>query len=220
MMCLLCHENLRQAIAFGQLFTLGAATNQVCENCLAGFAAISEHHCPTCYKDETDDVCQDCQFWANQEIAVQHQALFRYNERMKEFFSTYKFEGDYELRKVFSDIVKKQLKKYRGYTLVPVPLGPDRLEKRGFNQVEGLLEASGMSYKNLLSKRDIKASSSKNRQERLETEFAFQIREGEELPLKILLVDDIYTTGTTLNRLKKYLQDQGCPDVCTFSLAR
>ena len=153
-------------------------------------------------------------------MTVQHQALFRYNDSMKEFFSTYKFEGDYELRKVFGNCLKKYLKAYRGYTLVPVPLSPERFQKRGFNQVTGLLEARSKPYQDLLEKREVAASSSKNRQERLDTDFAFSIKAGVSLPDKILLVDDIYTTGTTLNRLKKLLLDAGCREVYTFSLAR
>lgn len=220
MMCCLCGGAVTEETSFTRLLLLSPADTQFCLPCLESFEIISDQHCPTCFKEGVEVSCQDCQFWAEQGVVVQHQALFRYNDAMKEFFSTYKFEGDYELRKVFGNCLKKYLKRYRGYILVPVPLSPERFQKRGFNQVTGLLEASGKSYQELLKKREVAASSSKNRQERLATDFAFSIKAGATLPAKILLVDDIYTTGTTLNRLKKLLLEAGCQEVCTFSLAR
>ena len=90
--------------------------------------------------------------------------------------------------------------------------------ERGFNQVEGLVEAAGFSFQDLLEKREERASSSKNRSERLATELPFFVKKVESLFLKILLIDDIYTTGTTINRVKKLLEEAGAEDVKTFSL--
>jgi len=138
--------------------------------------------------------CQDCQFWCKEEVEVSHRAIFTYNQAMKDFFSRYKFDGD--------------------------PLSPERLLERGFNQVEGLVEAAEFSLQDLLEKREERASSSKNRSERLGTELPFFIKRGVTIPKKILLIDDIYTTGTTINRVKKLLEEAGAEDVKTFSLVR
>lgn len=220
MRCCLCKENLKDEMTFSQLLLLKSASSQVCFSCFATFKRISDPHCPTCYKEGVKEICFDCKFWKEQKITVQHEALFCYNEAMKNFFSSYKFEGDYELRKVFEKSLKQGLKSYRTYTIVPVPIGEKRFYNRGFNQVTGLLKAGKIPYQDLLEKRDLTASSSKNRKERLQTEMAFSIKAGISLPEKVLLFDDIYTTGTTLNRLKKLLLEAGCKEVCTFSLAR
>jgi len=103
---------------------------------------------------------------------------------------------------------------------VVIPLSPERLLERGFNQVEGLVEAAEFSLQDLLEKREERASSSKNRSERLGTELPFFIKRGVTIPKKILLIDDIYTTGTTINRVKKLLEEAGAEDVKTFSLVR
>ena len=71
-----------------------------------------------------------------------------------------------------------------------------------------------------LEKREEKASSSKTRSERLATELPFFIKDGAKVPKKILLIDDIYTTGVTLNRVKKLLENAGADEVRTFSLVR
>ena len=66
----------------------------------------------------------------------------------------------------------------------------------------------------------MKASSSKNRSERLATELPFFIKAGVTIPKKILLIDDIYTTGATVNRVKRLLENAGAEEVRTFSLVR
>ena len=80
---------------------------------------------------------------------------------MKDFFSRYKFDGDFLLRKVFASFLSEELKKYKEYQFVVIPLSPERLLERGFNQVEGLVEAAGFSCQDLLEKREERASSSK-----------------------------------------------------------
>ena len=99
-----------------------------------------------------------------------------------------------------------------------IPLSPERLLERGFNQVEGLVEATGFSFKDILGKREESASSSKSRLERLATEIPFFIKDGISFPKKILLIDDIYTTGATVNRVKRLLEEAGALEVKTFPL--
>ena len=181
---------------------------------------IGEEHCPNCYKKGVSSSCQDCQLWCKEGIEVSHEAIFSYNQAMKDFFNRYKFDGDYILRKVFAMILKENLKKYKDYHFVLIPLSPERYAKRGFNQVVGLIEAAGLSHLDVLGKREEKASSSKNRSERLATELPFFIKEDSRIPKKILLIDDIYTTGATINRVKSMLENAGAKDVKTFSLVR
>ena len=91
-------------------------------------------------------------FGRKKAIFQKHFAIYCYEENMKEYFSRYKFMGDYCLRKIFQQEIKANLKPFlkKGYILVPVPLSEERLEDRGFNQVKGLLE--GIPYKNILKK--------------------------------------------------------------------
>ena len=74
---------------------------------------------------------------------------------MKDFFSRYKFDGDFLLRKVFASFLSEELKKYKEYQFVVIPLSPERLLERGFNQVGGLVEAAGFSFQDLLEKREL-----------------------------------------------------------------
>ena len=220
MICLLCAQHLKKNLTFRELLFLKKEEGSLCLACYSSFEMIGEEHCPNCYKKEVSISCQDCQLWCKEGIEVSHEAIFSYNQAMKDFFNRYKFDGDYILRKVFAMILKENLKKYKGYDFVLIPLSPERYAKRGFNQVAGLIEAAGLSHQDILGKREEKASSSKKRSERLATELPFFIKEGTTIPKKILLIDDIYTTGATVNRVKSMLENAGAEEVKTFSLVR
>jgi competence protein ComFC len=155
-------------------------------------------------------------------VIVRHQALYTYNQAMKSYMSRYKFVGDYYLRYAFTEEFKTFLKPLmKNYRLVPVPVSPDTMKKRGFNQVIGFLEGAGLPYYSLFAKEDshIKQSS-RNRSERLLASHGFHLIDKVNLPKQVLLVDDIYTTGVTLNTLRALLFNAGVYDIRSFSLAR
>ncbi len=220
MSCLLCGQTTKSNLTFSSLLLLKNQETPLCLTCSLSFESIEQVHCPSCMKKGESTYCQDCKFWCKEGIQVDHKAIFTYNQEMKDFFSRYKFDGDFLLRKVFASVLAEELKKYRDYEFVVIPLSPERLLERGFNQVEGLVEAAGFSFYDLLGKREEKASSSKNRSERLATETPFFIKDETSLPKKILLIDDIYTTGATINRVKRLLEEAGVLEVKTFSLVR
>ncbi|WP_148877652.1 ComF family protein [Streptococcus sp. Marseille-P7375] len=218
--CLLCSQVVEENRTFSSLILLQKEQNTICNHCRAGFEAISYIHCPRCWKDGEAKVCSDCQTWEAQGYLVQHQACFLYNDLMKDFFSKYKFQGDYLLRFVFTEVLKKSLRNVKKYTLVPIPVSPEKYQSRGFNQVEGFLQAAGLPYQHLLEKQDVLAQSSKNRQERLKSQQCFTLAKDVCLPDKILLIDDVYTTGKTLQLALELLLEAGVKEVLTFSLAR
>ncbi len=220
MKCLLCGQTMKAVLTFSSILLLRNDDSYLCSDCDSTFERIGEEYCPNCMKIDLSTKCKDCQLWSKEGVEVSHRAIFTYNQAMKDFFSRYKFDGDFLLRKVFASFFSEELKKYKEYQFVVIPLSPERLLERGFNQVEGLVEAAGFSFQDLLVKREERASSSKNRSERLATEFPFFIKSGITIPKKILLIDDIYTTGTTINRVKRLLEEAGAEDVKTFSLVR
>ena len=220
MNCLLCGQSKKSDLTFSPPLLFKNEHNYLCSACDSTFEKIGEDHCPNCMKRGLSTTCQDCELWCEDGIQVDHKAIFTYNQAMKDFFSQYKFDGDFLLRKVFTPVLADELKKYGDYEFVLIPLSPERLLERGFNQVEGLVEAAGFSFQDLLGKREEKASSSKNRSERLATEIPFYIKTEAPLPKKILVIDDIYTTGATINRVKRLFEEAGVLEVKTFSLVR
>ena len=218
--CLLCKELIEEKVSFLQLFLLKGERPSCCSTCYQNFERISEEHCPCCFRNGQSDLCTDCQKWEEEGKQVQHQSLFTYNEAMKNYFSQYKFQGDYALRFVFAKATKKAVKLFREHAIVPIPVSIEKFQVRGFNQVQGILDAANLSYRNILEKKDTLAQSSKTREERLQTQQAFKIKNGVDLPDRILLVDDIYTTGKTLQLAKQILLEAGVKEILTFSIAR
>ncbi len=218
--CLLCESLLDEKLKFCDLLTLKKPKARACDDCFEKFQRISAQHCPKCYRDGASEVCMDCQVWIEKGKEVCHKSCFVYNEAMKDFFSQYKFQGDYALYSVFAAVLQKELKVYRDYALVPIPVSAEKYQTRGFNQVTALLEGAKLPFKEVLEKYDTIAQSSKTRKERLQSQQCFKVKDNIQLPPKILLIDDIYTTGATLQLAKDILVEAGVKEIVTFSLAR
>ena len=220
MKCLLCNDWIESLPKLRDLIMFNQRKEYFCRSCKHQFKNLSKERCQNCNKELYGDACIDCKLWMKKGYIPKHLAIYRYEENMKEYFSRYKFMGDYCLRKIFQQEIKANLKSFlkKGYILVPVPLSEERLEERGFNQVKGLLE--GIPYKNIFEKREIEKQSSRTREERLSQDNSCSLKKGIELPSKIIIIDDIYTTGSTLYQMVKLLEDLDVKEVLTFSLAR
>ena len=109
----------------------------------------------------------------------------------------------------------------QGYTVCPLPTSKQSLEKREFESVEYFLEMSKIPYQQFFKHIGKgKKQSEKTREERMKLQQPFVLKEEIPLPNKILLFDDIYTTGATVNRVKILLEKAGAEEVRTFSLVR
>lgn len=169
----------------------------------------------------TEGTCSDCVKWANSGrngLYVNNHALYHYNRFLKEMINQFKFRGDVRLadgfaaeltrayRRIVHNCVREQpgiLKRKPSFLLVPVPLSSERLLERGFNQADVLARQIGAPIVQALVRvRDEAKQSKKNRAERMRLRATpFQLNEKAAVSLsghKILLIDDIYTTGATM----------------------
>ena len=214
MICLLCHTEYTIEATFHQLFLLKDSSPGLCTTCHNKFQLITPPYCSRCYKPDIKDVCSDCKNWEKEGIIVNHQAVFTYNTAMEEFFSRYKFLGDYRLHHVFY----KYFQTEKGYTIVPIPVSKQRFQERGFNQVAALLQQ--LPFSSLLEKEEGPAQNTRTRNERLKNKNTFTLKAKVKVPDKILLVDDVYTTGRTLQHAIAVLKQGGAQEIKTFSLCR
>jgi ComF family protein len=112
--------------------------------------------------------------------------------------------------------------------IVPVPLHPSRLRTREFNQSALIADRVGkhlrrpVSMANLIRTIATEPQTFLTRSERLRNlRRAFMVRKPELLAeRRILLVDDVFTTGTTLNECAKVLRSAGAASVSALTLAR
>ena len=113
------------------------------------------------------------------------------------------------------------------HAIVPVPLHPSRLRERGFNQAEELAkrlsEKSGVPVRQLLiRRRQTRAQADLDKEERLKNvEDAFFAQRGAKMKGKtVLLVDDVATTGATLEACALALKRIGIRTVNALVVAR
>ena len=141
MKCLLCNDWIESLPKLRDLIMFNQRKEYSCQSCKHQFKNLSKERCQNCNKELYGDACIDCKLWMKKGYIPKHLAIYKYEENMKEYFSRYKFMGDYCLRKIFQQDIKNNLKPFlkKGYTIVPVPLSEERLAERGFNQVEGLI---------------------------------------------------------------------------------
>jgi ComF family protein len=112
--------------------------------------------------------------------------------------------------------------------IVPVPLHPARLREREFNQAQRLAERLGkatqISVHTRLLKRVVstKTQTWLSRAERLENvRKAFVFRgDGSLAGARIVLVDDVFTTGATTGACARVLSEAGAGEVCVWTVAR
>jgi predicted amidophosphoribosyltransferase len=109
-------------------------------------------------------------------------------------------------------------------TLVPVPLHPARLRRRGFNQADLLAAAmaarSGLPRAQSLRRRGRQgAQVGRGRTDRL-VAVRHSMRALPPIPERVLLVDDVITTGATVAACAHALRDAGSADVTAVAYAR
>lgn len=113
-----------------------------------------------------------------------------------------------------------------GDTLVPVPLHPARMRRRGFNQAERLASAlavrAGLAASDCLQRHGAATRQvGRDRAERLEgAAGAVSLRAGRPVPGRVVLVDDVATTGATLAACAAVLRGAGTRRLVAVAFAR
>ena len=224
MRCVWCGKDVTADSGISSLFLWNS--KQICRECQQLFHSLGkEPICPGCGRLMEDAAfCYDCIRWKEMDSYFpMNQALYVYDEQAKEFMERYKFVGDCAVAFLIQEDLKKTLKRYlkQGYTICPLPTSKQSLEKREFESVEYLLELSKIPYQQLFQHIGKgKKQSEKTREERMKLQQPFVLKEEIPLPDKILLFDDIYTTGKTIRLAAKLLQDKGIEDVKLFTVFR
>ncbi|KUP05713.1 hypothetical protein Q73_12905 [Bacillus coahuilensis m2-6] len=225
MICLFCHQSWVDEMSWVD-FLPSRAPRVLCEDCAGQFQRLSGKRCETCSRELEGDrnACYDCHrwkrvpFWKDRDL--HNLSLYQYNDFMKLYIARFKFRGDYRLSEAFHHEIEQQYRKLTFDIIVPIPLSKNRAEERRFNQVDALFERIGYSYQHLLTRTESEKQSKKSREERMNmVSNPFTCYE-EIKQQRVLLVDDIYTTGVTVHSASEVLYRHGAKSVAVFTLVR
>ncbi|WP_430790949.1 ComF family protein [Virgibacillus flavescens] len=226
MECLWCDEEIILNMNWNNFLVL-PARQPVCTECLKGLEVINGNRCRICSRPSVLDRCTDCKRWQkvipSEYDIIKNHSIYTYNDFMQSILAKWKYRGDYCLGGIFKDQTQKSFKNVYGNLVketvtVPIPLSEERQNERGFNQAEMIADFLPLETADVLKRIHGEKQSKKSRFERINTQNPFFL--SETVKKTVILVDDIYTTGTTLRHAAVLLREAGCPEVYTFTLIR
>ena len=158
--------------------------------------------------------------------------VFKYEDIIRDTLIKYKFHNKAYLYKIFSKIIIKN-KKICGFLknydiIIPVPISKKRKIQRGYNQsyliAREIARYMNIKYKNkcLIKQKDTIEQSKLNKNERkTNIQDAYRVIKKEKLFNKnVILLDDIYTTGSTVNECAKMLKKAGANRIGVLAIAK
>ena len=212
--CLFCNE-------VGDIF---------CENCISNCNILPTQFCVVCDKPSED--------------GFTHQKCFRTGGEASRLICIYEYEGmvrDCIRKSKYSRKEFMALKRlsfegvtiafewgldFSGFTIVPIPVSKKKEKSRGFNQVDVISRAFSIRFglkidNSILSRiKDTKAQHGFGRQQRfLNVKGSFKVNKNLS-ERKILLLDDICTTGATFLEASKVLYKANASEVWSFGLSK
>lgn len=205
--------------------------NPVCRVCAGKLPYVEEPLCKKCGKpirSETAEYCFDCTrtehsydrgfgLWLHQQPVQRSVYQFKYHNRR--IYSQYYAQ---EMVKRF----KQAVFQWKIDLIIPIPLYKQRKKIRGYNQAEVLatqigallsLPVDAVSLKRIRATSPQKKLDVRTRKKNLNNAFALDKKAV--LPRTVLLVDDIYTTGSTIDTAALVLKQAGVQKVYFLTIS-
>jgi len=214
----------------------GPEEKAVCSECLMGVEVHRGPVCPVCgrflfYKNAASFCCFECQ--TKKPSFSRHRSLGPYTGRLKEMIILFKYKEYEILSRPLAALLYENFGSGNGLFseidfILSVPLYPRKERARGFNQAESLArqlsKLSGLPVLNrtLVKIKNTPAQVSLEAKEReLNLRGAFAVRkQGKIRGRKLLLIDDVFTTGTTVSECAAVLHKAGAKEIRALTLAR
>ncbi len=198
--------------------------------------------CGICGKLHSKSICVKCYLNIQNDLQYEIEKIdstfenliyiSKYQGILREKILDYKFNEASYLYKTFSDLILKDEKIFKilkSYdTIIPVPISNKRFKERGYNQSELIAKELSkrlnieMNIENLIKNKNIIEQSKLGKEERIKNiEGVYEIRNLQELEnKKIILIDDIYTTGSTVKECAKILKQSKCKKIDVLVIAK
>ncbi|MBD5492033.1 MAG: ComF family protein [Lachnospiraceae bacterium] len=202
----------------------------VCNECADVPALVEPPFCMKCGKHlarEEKEYCSDCA--SHTHLYDRGRALFSYKS-VSDSIARFKYRGRQEYAAYYAARMAEGLSGFiracRADALIPVPLHKSKLKARGYNQAEVLAEElsalTGIPmFPDLIERvektapmKDLSAAERQNNLKR-----AFKIRRNDVKLSTIIIIDDIYTTGSTIDAVSREFKKAGVKRIYFLTLA-
>jgi competence protein ComFC len=199
----------------------------LCPNCERKLELITVQNCPVCGRKSLTGTTH--KFCKNKYSLDGSTSIFNYKFPIKEAIHQIKYRLCKDEIKTFVDLMinylPKQFPKFE--YIVPIPLHSKKLKERGFNQSEEIAKILSqnlsipLAVNNLIRTKYTAPQFNLKSQERLNNiKNAFTVKNPEKIfHNKILLIDDVATTFSTLNEAASVLKKSGASFVWSLTLA-
>ena len=213
----------------------GGKSFLICQECVDKLSPVCQPVCKRCGKEvlgSRTEFCPDC--LRHPKTFDGGAALFNYNDAARSSMAAVKYKNKREYLDFYSQAIVSRYGKWLSFlkpdSLVPVPVHPSRRRKRGFNQAEEMavrmssLTGIPVEADLLIRVRKTLPQKELNPTERLKnlsSAFAlgsFYKMHPEKLPRCVILIDDIYTTGSTMEACTRILKGAGVKKVYVMSI--
>ena len=182
---------------------------KVCKVCFKDFYERDLYHllggtsvCLNCYKEFQPKFIM---FKVDKYSAI---SIYDYESKIQS--TLYQLKGcyDIELGDVFLDRFKRELRLlFDGYVMVPVPSFKEEDEAREFNHVEEMFKIIGLPIVHAIAKTKKVKQASNDFKKRQLISKALKLIDGVDLKnKKVLIVDDVYTSGATMSASVKLIE--------------
>jgi len=207
----------------------GKAGNYICGTCRASLPYIEPPICPLCGEPQTTgNLCFKCSQWQADIDGIR--APFRFDGIIREAVHQLKYDN---LRAIAASLAKLMAEYIEQHPipvdiLIPVPLHPKRLRERGYNQSALLArhigKITGLPVDETSLVREFyilpQARTASVEARRANVSGGFSCLNDKMKDKKILLIDDVSTSGATLNACAAALKAGGTNSVWGLSLAK
>ncbi len=202
----------------------------LCERCALALPLFEGPMCEYCGRPHSPSgICPVCR---ESPLSVQPiRSAFLFEGAIREALHALKYQGGQQIVETLGEPLRRswQQSALESDLLIPVPLHPDRERRRGYNQAQLLARALGwrlglpVASRLLVRARDTVSQTRLDREARqrnVEGAFVLQARCSELAGMRVTLIDDVATTGATLNACAVVLRAAGVKEVNAFTLAR
>lgn len=206
------------------------AEEHLCHNCIKKIRFNRAPICKSCGRTlKFDQFKRECKFCATNNYSFERNySLFQYKDPIIELIYSYKYKRFKKIKSFLFEHLSEFLKfydiinKHNINIISSVPLHKSKLRERGYNQSEliarAIAEFVSLPYKETLLATKYTRSQTRIRYLDRQKKVKGAYKTKDNFCGTILLVDDVFTTGSTLNECSKLLKKNGADKVITLTI--